>query len=68
MDIQDNSWSLEEMNYTRAVSCCSCSQAGGHTMPSSGTAVCDGQLDYMHVYRIVNRDINVYNTWLVGSN
>ena len=35
-------------------------------MPSSGIAVCDGQLDYM-CRKIVNRDKNVYNTWLVGS-
>ena len=29
---------------------------GGHTLPSSGAAACDGQLDYM-CRNIVNRDL-----------
>ena len=33
-------------------------------MPSSGIADCDGQLDYM--CRIVNRDINVYNSYMAS--
>ena len=37
-------------------------------MPSLGIAVCDGQLYYMCRNNIVNRDTNVYNTWLVGLN
>ena len=64
MAIQDNSWSLEEMNYTLSLVVAVPKGSGGHTMPSSGIAVCDGQLDYM----CRNTDTNVYNTWLVGSN
>ena len=68
MAIQDNSWSLEEMNYTLSlVVAVPDPRARCHTMPSSGIAVCDGQLDYM-CRNIVNRDTNVYNTWLVGLN
>ena len=38
-----------ERDELHTVSCCSCSQARSHAMPSSvpGIAVCDGQLDYM---------------------
>ena len=52
MAIQDNRWSLEEMNYTPSLFVAVPKGSGGHrpsTVPSSGVAVCDGQLDYMHV-------------------
>ena len=70
MAIQDNSWSQEEMNYTLSLVVAAPKGYGGHTLPSSGAAACDGQLDYMH-RNIVNRDtklIIMYNTWLVGLN
>ena len=63
MAIPDNSWSLEEMNYTLSLVVAVPKGSGGHTVPSLGVAVCDGQLDYM-CRNVVNRDTNVYNTWL----
>ena len=67
MATQDNSWSLEEMNYTLSLVVAVPELEVIPCMPSSGIAVCDGQLDYMCRNNIVNRDTNVYNTWLVGS-
>ena len=68
MATQDNSWSLEEMNYKLSLVVAVPELEVISCMPSSGIAVCDGQLDYMCRNNIVNRDTNVYNTWLVGSN
>ena len=48
MVIQDNSWSLEEMNYKLSLVVAVPSWRS-YTLPSSGIAVCDGQLDYIHV-------------------
>ena len=72
MAIQDDSWSLVEMNYTLSLVVAVPKGSGGHTLPPAGVAVCDGQSDYMCRNNIVNRDnihlcTTVYNTWLVGS-
>ena len=56
MAIQDNSWSQEESLVVAVPK-----GYGGHTLPSSGAAACDGQLDYM-CRNIVNRDTKLICT------
>ena len=61
MDIQDNSWSLEEMNYTLSL-VVAVPKLDPEVIPCLRVYIadCNGQLDYM--CRIVNIGTNVYNT------
>ena len=49
------------MNYTLSLVVAVPKGYGGHTLPSSGAAACDGQLDYM-CRNIVNRDTKLMCT------